>query len=142
MIKKDLAMLAQHIYPGKLSSANGTLIHSLLLVHLKYVEVICQEFSLARSLTSPSSTLLFKRSFSSSWCHSRWVASAYLKANLQSHGNSFLELLELSEYWWNIDGNSLLELLEYWDVRLIVIVSYFLLQRWQSNLCSPCSSRT
>ena len=37
MIKKDLAMLAQHIYPGKLSPANGTLIHSLLLVHLKYV---------------------------------------------------------------------------------------------------------
>ena len=45
-------------------------------------------------------------------------------------------------YSWNIHGNSLLELLEYWNVRLIVIVSYFLLQRWQSNLCSPCSSRT
>ena len=121
MIQKDLAMLAQHIYPGELSSANGTLIHSLLLVHLKYVEVICQEFTLDPSLTSPSSTLLFKRSFSSSWCHSRWVASAYLKANLHcwDHKNKNIGVVGLESFF-----------------------SYFLLQRWQSNLCSPCSSRT
>ena len=97
---ENLAMLAEHIYPRELSSTNGTLVNTLLLDHLSKVIVKikwinCRIFlsnwkkkyfpTSPSSLTSPSSTLLFVRSFSSSWCHSRWVASAYLKANLQTH---------------------------------------------------------